>query len=230
MLDTKLIVIDGLSGSGKTTTIKWLAHQFEQHNISAKYLFEFDTTHPLWWYEYWDGTDYRTPDFDSILVETFIQNSLANWRGFAGSLQESDRLIVAESVFFQDAIAIFLMGDADPKRLMDYAREVQQIAQKINPVLIYFRQTDPINSLRRICALRGPEFEQELLTNMESFPYLKRRNLQGLDGLSQLWVETQQITDQLFAEYTIRKLAVENSDGNWAEYYQRIFDFLQLES
>jgi deoxyadenosine/deoxycytidine kinase len=230
MLDTQLIVIDGLPGSGKTTSIKWLAQQLEQCHIHADYLFEFDTAHPLWWYEYWDGTDYRTPDFDNIPIETFIQNSLGNWRGFADSLQESDQLIVAESIFFQNATTMLLMGDADQNRLKKYAHEVQQLVRQLNPVLIYFHQIDPANSLRRTCAIRGPEFEQELLTNMESFPYLKSRNLKGLDGLSQLWLQSQQITDQLFEEYTIRKVAIENSTGNWTDYYQRILDFLQLES
>ncbi len=228
MLATNLIVIDGLSGSGKTTTIKWLAQQLEQQGIHAECLFEYDTAHPLWWYEYWDGTDYRTPDFENIPMETFIQNSLANWRGFANRLHGTDQLVIAESVFFMHTIMHFLMGDADPVQLREYAREVQQIAQKLNPVLIYFHQPDAANSLRRICAIRGPEFEQELLSNMESFPYLKRRNLKGLDGLSQLWQRSQQITDQLFEEYPIRKLAIENSAGDWAEYYQQILTFLRL--
>ena len=228
MLATKLIVIDGLSGSGKTTTAEWLTHQLKRRGIKNRYLPEYNTAHPLWWYEYWDGRDYLTPDFDNIPIERFIENSLARWSTFAESIDESIGLVLAESVFFQDAVAMFLMGDATPARLFAYAREVQQIAQGLNPVLIYFRQNDVAHALRRICTIRGADFEQELLTNMERFPYMKHRNLKGLDGLTVLWEDIHKLTDTIFEEYEILKLAIKTSGENWPKYQEQILEFLQL--
>jgi len=228
MIDTKLIIIDGLSGSGKTTTAEWLTLQFQQRELKTWYLPEYDTAHPLWWYRYWDGNDYLTPDFDNIPIETFLEQSLSKWRGFVDSMHTADQIMLAESVFFQDAVAMFLMGGAAPIRLMEYAREVQQIVQALDPVLIYFRQNDVPGALQRICAIRGPEFENELVTNMESFPYLKLRNLNGLDGVAVLWQEIHKLTDTIFEEYNIRKLAIEVSEGNWLNHHRRILDFLEL--
>lgn len=228
MIDTKLIVIDGLSGSGKTTTAEWLTLQLQQQGIKTWYIPEYDTAHPLWWYTYWDGKDYLPPDFDNIDIETFIATSLKRWSVFVDSMHTSDRIVLAESVFFQDAAAMFLMGGAEPAHLMDYARQVQQIAQPLNPVLVYFRQNNIATALRKICAIRGKEFENELLENMERFPYLKRRKLKGLDGVTVLWRDIQKLTDALFDEYKIRKLAIEASEGDWLDYRQRILDFLGL--
>ncbi|HNB37308.1 MAG TPA: hypothetical protein PK414_13870 [Anaerolineales bacterium] len=229
-LDTKLIVIDGLPGSGKSTTAQWLILQLQQQGIHAKWLQEDDTFHPLWWYEYWDGTDYQPPDFDNIQIETFIETSLVKWKNFVTQVDASDQRTIAESVFFQNAVAMFLMGGAKPASLAEYAHEVQRITRELNPILIYFYQIDESIALQKICSLRGRDFEDELLHNMENFPYLRQRNLKGLDGVTVLWKETRKLTDKLFDEYTISKLAIENSLGNWPHYYRQIIDFLGLPS
>ena len=231
MLATQLIVLDGLPGSGKTTTAEWLNQELKERGIKTWYLPEYDTAHPLWWYDYWDGTDYHTPDFDHIPIESCISNSLSRWRDFSSSLlQTTDRiLVIAESVFFMNAVGMLLMGGADPARLLRYAREVRQIVRDLDPILIYFRQNDASTALHRICALRGLEFEQELLANMERFPYLKHRKLTGLKGVTVLWQDIQQLTDVLYLEYDFRKLALETSEGKWAEYRQHILQFLGID-
>jgi len=218
MIDTKLIVLDGLPGSGKTTTAEWLTPQIKQQGIKTWYLSENDTAHPLWWYRYWDGKDYLTPDFDHIPIETFLDTSLSKWRGFVDS---SNQLVIVESVFFQDAAAMFLMGGATPIQLIEYAHKVEQIAQTLNPVLIYFRQNDVPKALQKICAIRGKEFEDELVTNMESFPYLKQRKLKGLEGVATLWRDIHELADSIFEDYKIRKLAIDASDGNCRHHFRR---------
>jgi len=225
MIDTNLIVIDGLPGSGKTTTAEWLTAQLQQHDIQLVYLSEYDTQHPLWWYQYWDGNNYLTPDFDNIPIGTFIQQSLSAWKGFVNL---SHQLVLAESVFFQNAVAMFLMGGATSSQLMKYARTVQEIVQVLNPVLIYFRQNDIPNALQKICTIRGREFENELVENMESFPYLKQHNLKGLDSVAMLWNDIHKLTDDIFAESKIQKLAIDVSKEDWSDYRQRILDFLEL--
>jgi len=205
-----------------------MAAQLQQGGVETTYLPEYDTAHPLWWYNYWDGNEYLTPDFDNIPIQTFIETSLERWQGFVAAVHPADRQILAESVFFQNAVAMFLMGNATQEQLVNYAREVQRIASPLNPVLIYFRQNDVPAALRRICAIRGMAFQRELLENMETFPYLKQRNLKGLAGVTVLWQDIQKLTDAIFAEYHIRKLMIETSVGNWPDYRQRILDFLEL--
>jgi hypothetical protein len=58
MLDTKLIVLDGLSGSGKSTFCQWLELQLRRNGRSARWLHEGDIDHPLHWWDFWDGRNY----------------------------------------------------------------------------------------------------------------------------------------------------------------------------
>ena len=189
-MDHTLIVIDGLPGSGKSTTAEWLTRQLHQNGVDAFWLQETDVTHPLWWYDFWNGTDYQPPDFDNAPIEIFIKASLEKWRGFADKARTVNKTIVAESVFFQNAVAMFLMGGTEQTKLREYAYEVQSITRGLNPALIYFYQNDVAGALRRICDLRGRDFETELFSNMEQFPFLKQQGLKGFNGVTALWRES----------------------------------------
>jgi hypothetical protein len=228
LFNSHLIVLDGLPGSGKTTTGQWLTARLQAHGLKAYWLPEAEISHPLWWYQHWNGMEYQPPDFKNTPIEAFIQNSLGKWKDFTESALATDRLIVAESVFFQNAVAMFLMGGAMPGRLVEYAQAVQEIARNLNPVMIYFRQDDPAASLKRICAVRGEAFQDELIHNMEKFPYLSQRGLKGLDGIAMLWSDICTLTDGLFEKYTTPKLSFETSDGNWQKYRQQILEFLGI--
>jgi hypothetical protein len=225
---SRLIVLDGLPGSGKSTTGQWLTSQLQEHGLNTRWLPEADVSHPLWWYEHWNGTDYQLPDFENTPVEMFMQTSLGKWKDFTALTHTSGQQYVAESVFFQNSVAMFLMGGAKPVTLVEYAQDVQKITQSLEPILIYFRQNDVAVALRKICTQRGQDFEEELIHNMEQFPYLNQRKLKGLDGVTTLWRDICTMTDALFDEYTIRKLAIETSEGNWKSYCQRILEFLEL--
>ena len=228
LLNSCLIVLDGLPGSGKSTTGEWLTAQLRGHGLNVCWLPETKESHPLWWYDHWNGKEYQTPDFENVPIEKYVQTSLSKWKVFTELMSTSGQQYVAESVFFQNAVAMFLMGGGRPETLVEYAQEVQGITRSIDPVLIYFRQNDADAALRRICAVRGRAFEEELISNMERFPYLQKRELKGLDGVSRLWLNIATITDSLFEVYTLPKLAVDTSAGNWQSYRQQILEFLGL--
>lgn len=223
-----LIMLDGLPGTGKSMTGQWLAAHLQQRGIHAHWLPEAHVPHPLWWYDYWNGKEYLVPDFDRTPIETYFQTSLKRWKEFTSSPELSEQLVVAESFFFQNTSAMFLMGGAHPNRLLEYAREVQQVTYPLQPSLIYLSHADSAAALRRICELRGLEFQDELIRNMESFPYLKHGDLKGLEGVSVLWQDIQTLTDSLFEEFPHPKLDIETSDGNWPAYRQLILEFLGL--
>jgi adenylate kinase family enzyme len=62
MFDTKLIILDGLPGSGKSTTAQWLELQLQRNGFDAQWYWEGDVPHPQWWYENWTGAEYAPPD------------------------------------------------------------------------------------------------------------------------------------------------------------------------
>jgi hypothetical protein len=208
-LATNLILADGMSGLGKSTLCQWLELQLQRNKINARWLFEADVPHPLHWWEYWDGDTSRPPDFERRTPTQHIEASVAKWRAFAAAINRSDDVWVVESALFLLGIGMLLQADASPAALIEYGLRVQTIIQDLNPLLIYFRQPDVAAHARKICSIRGIALERELIANMERTPYFKHRGLKGFAGVVQLWQETQQITDALFPQYTIRKLTIE---------------------
>jgi hypothetical protein len=227
-LKTQLIIADGLSGSGKSTFCQWLDLQLRANKQQAHWIFEADVPHPLHWWNYWDGNTYRAPDFDQSTPAQFITTSVAKWKDFAAAIRASDTVYIVESSFFLLGIGMLLQADATPEELIEYGRQVQAIVQDLDPFLIYFRQRDVAVHVRKICDIRGKELEDDLTTNMERTPYFRRRDLRGIEGIVRLWSETQQITDALVPEYSIRKLTLETSGGDWEAYRQQVRSALSL--
>jgi hypothetical protein len=227
-LGTRLILADGLSGSGKSTFCQWLELQLQANGHRARWIFEADVPHPLHWWNHWDGTSYRAPAFDQSTPLAFITASIAKWNDFAAMIRTSDTIYVVESALFLLGLGMLLQADAQPAELIEYGRQVHAIIQDLDPCLIYFRQTDVAAHVRKICDIRGKDFEAELTANMERTPYFRRRGLRGFAGLVRLWSEAQQITDTLVSEYTIRTLVLEASRGDWEDYRQQTRNLLSL--
>ena len=47
MIKTKLILVDGISGSGKSTTAHFIHRQIEKNGIKVKWFYEQEDNHPL---------------------------------------------------------------------------------------------------------------------------------------------------------------------------------------
>jgi hypothetical protein len=99
-IETKLILLDGLSGGGKSTMCQWLELQLQRNGIGARWLVEADVPHPLHWWVYWDGAEYRAPDFEQHTPSEFIEASVERWDRFADMVRRSDDVWVVESSLF----------------------------------------------------------------------------------------------------------------------------------
>jgi hypothetical protein len=219
----KLIVVDGLSGSGKTTTCRWLEQQFQQRHISTSAFYEADVPHPLHWWHYWDGVRHHGPDFEHVLPADYMNASVERWKDFAVAIQGSGDIVIVEGVLYCLAIGFFVQGDTPAQQLFTYNQRVENVIRPLAPLLIYLRQDTLETHARSVWASRGAAITHELIVNMERTPYLRRRDLRGFDGVIRLWQETQRLMDALFAQQTIRKLAIEVTRGDWTSYYQQIY-------
>jgi thymidylate kinase len=219
---TKLIVVDGLSGSGKTTTCRWLEQQLHQHHLATRAFYEADVPHPLHWWNYWDGSHHHAPDFDQVSSAIYMETSIEKWNQFIEHISISEDIVIIEGVLYCLAVWFFLQGDTAPQHIAAYIQRVEAIMTPIAPLLIYLRQDHIAEHMRKVWNSRGNAFEHELIVNMERTRYFQRRHLRGFDGVIALWKDTQALTDDLFSKHQIRKLAIEVTQGDWESYYEQI--------
>jgi len=73
MIDTMLIIITGISGSGKSTTAQNLAWQYQRNNIQHQWLHEEKTDHPIRAGEFSIGSLYSERDLERNIQDMFCR-------------------------------------------------------------------------------------------------------------------------------------------------------------
>jgi hypothetical protein len=224
MKRSRLIFVEGIMGSGKSTTARWLARLFRRAGIPARPVPEA-RPHPTNVFR--TLPHWKQPWLD-LPAEELMARSYANWQAFVARAFLDRHIFVFDGQLFHgDFTCLFLMN-CPPQILQQYVHTVLQLAQPLHPLLIYCYQTDVAQALDRIGAQRGQGWVEYQVTWKVPSPYAQQRGLAGIDGWKQLYQDYRQLTDTCFQMLTIPKIAVETSAGKWSSYQTRIRTFLDL--
>jgi hypothetical protein len=134
--------------------------------------------------------------------------------------------VVDGQLFHGDLTNLFLM-ELPPASITENLHAVCEAIRPLRPLVVYYYQDDVDDAIRRTAAERGEELGVRYQVEWKlKFPYAVRRGLEGLDGLSSLYLDYRALTDRLFAGLPLEKLAIENSAREWQVYYARIEEAL----
>ncbi|MBI3972627.1 MAG: hypothetical protein HY332_15220 [Chloroflexi bacterium] len=221
MRDTRIIFVEGIMGSGKSTTASFVTDQFQRNGIAACFISEggplrvaLDLLHPL-------------AVWRDVTVEDYVERSLRKWHAFAREAAQSATVTVCDGLLFHGNVTDLLLMGAKPPILRRYVARVIECIDDLRPVVISFHHADVAQALRAVCDARGSMWEAYQVTWKLSSPYAVQRSLRGFDGLVQLYRVYRTICDDLFAQLALPKLAILN-EGDWATYRTDILTFLQL--
>lgn len=223
-MDNKLILVDGITGSGKSTTSQYLALQLEKNNQKVKWYHEEESNHPLE-YPHGDIDELATPEE----IEQFMEVVPMQWAKFAERVLQSDQVHIVESYIFQDTIRILFQNNISDQKIIKFAQKIYEIIHPLNPALIYFYQQNVKNSIDRIWAKRGERWKSWFIQADSETQYAISRGLKGDVAAYQLWAEYQNIADRLVDIYPFSKLCIENTAGEWQDYRRQMIDFLGLQ-
>jgi thymidylate kinase len=226
MLDTRLIIVEGVMGSGKSTLSKTIARCLRHHHYQSKHVPESFREHPTsvtrtltHWQKIWIE---HTPD-------TFIAQSQHYWSTFIETALQTRSIYVFDGQFFHgDMTGLFIANTSRPQ-LVDYIERLVEIIQPLRPVFIYLYQTDVARGLERTVAVRSKNWLRRQVAWKVDSPYCAQRSYAGIPGWIQLYRDYRQLTDELYTRLPKPKLAVENSAGTWEQDQQQVLAFLDLE-
>jgi len=224
MLNTKLIFIDGLTGSGKSTFAHYLARQLEKNGIETRWLYEVEVDHPL--IEFTKADQESDSDFTQRVLRDYPQK----WIDFVEKIKDDKCVYILESYPFQNVIYIPYHNDFDKQIIKDHVHQICSITACLNPVLIHFYQLDHDRAIRENCQRRSERWRNYLITREEQTLFCKNRNLLGEAAPVELWRAISNLADELFKEITFPKIKIENSEHKWDEYRRQILNFLELET
>jgi hypothetical protein len=225
MMDrSRLIFVEGIMGSGKSTTARWFARLFRRNGNPARPIPEA-RSHPTNVFR--TLPHWKQPWLDFSADELMIR-SYANWQAFvAKNLSDPHIFVFDGQLFHGDFTCLFLMN-CPPQVLQQYVHNILQLAQPLHPAIVYCYQDDVAQALDRIGAQRGQGWVDSQVAWKVASPYGQQHGLVGVDGWKQLYQDYRQLTDMCFQTLTIPKIAIETSRGEWSSYQTRICTFLGL--
>jgi hypothetical protein len=227
----KLIFVDGLPGSGKSTTAEYVAGALEQRGIPCRLLRERETDHPLnvGGDLHPSGSTTGARMFAAYSVRSFIEESLARWSAFVAGAMPSERVTVLDSYPFQKSVRVLLQMDADPAALAAYQACVQDKAAGLEPVLIYLDPGDAARMMRAIAERRGSAWTDYAISVITDCPYASTRGLNGTDGATAIMCSYKQLLDEAVARFPFPKLVLADCHRRWQACHAEICRFLRLE-
>ena len=218
-LRTNLILVEGISGAGKSTTAQFLESQLLRQGIAAEWFHESGADNPL--RRYYDAREGS--------VEAFIAQSLSAWRSYAerrASVREPVHIL--ESCLFQIPMLPLLLEDVAAEVILAYVRDILRILTPMSPALIYLRPGDIEGALRQACASRYEGLLGQYVSRNEQSAYGRNRGLAGVPGLIDFWQELRGHIDGLVEAWAVPTLTLDTGGGAWSEHYAAILEFLGL--
>lgn len=228
MKNTKLIMIEGIPGSGKSTTAQLISNILHSMGYKHKWWYEEEQGHPVYVYD-----DYKTmqkiiDDLSSGNYQKVIELALKRWNEFVADAQSSSEIIIVDSCLFGYLTWSLFPFEVPKQEVMQYVKDVERIIKPLNPHIIYFYQRDIEAALKKICTRRGEDTEKNFVSAATQSPYGKSKGLIGFKGMVTYWQDYSSIIDGSFKDLECSKIAIDNTDGNWSDYGREISAFLGI--
>jgi hypothetical protein len=103
---SRLVLVEGLPGTGKSTTAQFLALHAARHGRRARWYYEEEAGHPV------TGSYHPSAD------------PLARWAAFVRAAGQADELVVLESAWLQWPILALLRHDLAPEAILAVVGEI----------------------------------------------------------------------------------------------------------
>lgn len=226
MRDTRLILVEGLPGSGKSTTAQWLCHLLEALGVRAAWHHEQDITHPV----------YRHDELQQATLagaaacEAYHERARHRWQELAAAALATNTVTILDSSFLQAPIASMQLARCGEDAMARHVAATETLLASVNPVLILLRHTDTTEVYWRARLQRGPWFEAFLAelvggTHDEQADPAARTAL-ILDALH----AHAAIVHGLAAGVAMPSVQIDITSARWHEHRAQIADFIGVPS
>jgi hypothetical protein len=215
MVNTKLILIEGLPGSGKSTSTQYLGTVLQRSGIACDCFQEEDDPHPI-----------PCLDFE---IKGLPKKMVPLWKKFAEQAEQEPKVTIIESRLWQNSSLFMYMSENEVEDIVLFNQQVNQVLTRLSPVLIYLNQDKVEAALRRMAASRGEAWMQATLRETNQYQWFKSRGLHDFEGWVTFFKEWQTVAGRLYEDWPYRKIRILNPHDDWTRAYEEMRTFLQVD-
>lgn len=230
-MPTKLILVEGPPGSGKSTSAYLLAEKIRRTGCSCTCHLEWDADHPI-------------PIGSDLALGNVIATSrqreaemLDHWQRFARERQGKQAVSILESRFWQTSLMLMYVNGHPLDRLFATQRCVVEALLPLDPVLILYTIDDLRAFTTRTLKAKEVEWQKggfpgtwagHIYEALDGKPWFTARGLSGQDGYLALLGEWAGVCEQLYQQLPFEKIKVNNPHLDWTRSARPVDAFLNL--
>jgi hypothetical protein len=227
MRATKLILFEGIPGSGKSTTGQFVSRQVERAGHAVRWWYEEEADHPLHPFHDWETMQAVVDDLARGRYRQVVDAVLDRWERLTAEIVVSDRIAVHDGRLLGHLTWTLFPFDVPRDAILAYVARVEKIIRPCDPVVIYLT-SDASRTLRNVCEARGGGWEQGMIRRVQESPYGRRNGLAGFGGLVAYWTTYGAFSDELFVRLSLAKLRIRDASEDWLACRREILRFLGL--
>ena len=230
MNDIRLILIEGIMGSGKSTTAAFLADRIQQQGREVTWYHEYARDNPIL-------VDVLA-GFECTDDWKIHNKTLPQWQTLGRTKRDDDTVTILESKLWQnDNLFMLLAGVPTADVIASNLRVVDALAEA-RPALIHFTFDNLEDHLRWIFenrrTLGGPHppqiWKEWIVEVFVSSEFGKDNGWTGFEGFMAGCSEWLSVCERMFQNFDGPKLDVRNPHADWDKSYLAIADLIGVQA
>lgn len=223
----KLIVVTGMSGSGKSTTAQNIAKIYSKAGIPYKWYHEEMEDHPIRWA---NGGEFKAAELNTKEgMQKNIEDLFARWENFVQNIQIEGGTHIMEGCLYQNIIRYFFTGGYPNHLVLEFYDQLMEKLAPVNPHIIFLCSSNVKATLQNAFKTRGENWEKLIMTP-DGEAYFDEKPYVDDNSIYQMWEDYRDLSNLAFERFKGEKLKldIQNTEDEWQGHLEKVAGFLQL--